>query len=420
MATGMVLIDHFLKGLLHSFLTCSDRISCRPHNADQSLNSVRHPQRLLLSIAALITVSSCGPDAPKQQPPPKVQAVMTKMAEFTEGVDTVSTLESTNLVELQAQSGGRILELKISQGDVVEPGQLLVVLDQAQQQARLAQDRAKAETAKANWQRYAYLADKGAASQQDLDRYRTQYIAAQETVKSAEATLSYSNLRSPTAGVVADVKPQVGDVIQQGEVFTRLVQNDELEAQVEVPAVFGERLAVGQPVLLSAPGSGKIIAKGTVDSIDPSISKSTQGLLVKAVFPNTDGKLRDGQRLRTRVQVKTKQELSVPFAAVTQTSGQSFVFRLGTFEELKANPGKAELEKLEKAIQDGKLPANASFALQTPVTVGELENDRYPITKGLQPNQKVATTNILNLKHGMPVQPQEAGAAQSASPAQAN
>ena len=345
---------------------------------------------------------------------------MTKMAEFTEGVDTVSTLESTNLVELQAQSGGRILELKISQGDVVEPGQLLVVLDQAQQQARLAEDRAKAETAKANWQRYEYLADKGAASQQDLDRYRTQYIAAQETVKSAEATLSYSNLRSPTAGVVADVKPQVGDVIKQGEVFTRLVQNDELEAQVEVPAVFGERLEVGQPVLLSAPGSEKIIAKGTVDSIDPSISKSTQGLLVKAVFPNTDGKLRDGQRLRTRVQVKAKQELSVPFAAVTQTSGQSFVFRLGTFEELKANPGKAELEKLEKAIQDGKLPANASFALQTPVTVGELENDRYPITKGLQPNQKVATTNILNLKHGMPVQPQEAGAAQAASPAQAN
>ena len=395
-------------------------IVSRLHNAVQSLNSVRHPQRLILPIAALITVSSCGPDAPKQPPPPKVQAVMTKMAEFTEGVDTISTLESTDLVELQAQSDGRILELKINQGDVVEPGQLLIVLDQAQQQARLAADKAKAETAKANWQRYQYLADKGAASLQDLDRYRTLYIAAQETVKSAEATLSYSNLRSPSAGIVADVKPQVGDVIKQGDVLTRLVQNDELEAQIEVPAVFGERLEVGQPVLLSAPGSEKIIAKGTVDSIDPSIIKSTQGLLVKAVFPNTDGKLRDGQRLRTRVQVKSKQELSVPFAAVTQTSGQSFVFRLGTFEELKANPGKAELETLERAIEAGKLPANASFALQTPVTVGELENDRYPIIKGLQPNQRVATTNLLNLKHGMPVKQQEVGATQFTSPAQAN
>ena len=375
---------------------------------------MRHPQRLLVSIAALITVSSCGPDAPKQPPPPKVQAVMTQMAEFTEGVDTVSTLQSTNLVELAAQSSGRILELKISQGDVVAAGQLLIVLDQAQQQAKLAEDKAKAESAKANWLRYKYLAENGATSQQELDRFRTQFISAQETVKSSEATLSYSNLRSPSAGIVADVKPQVGDVIQQGEVFTSLVQNGELEAQVEVPAVFADRLAVGQPVLLSAPGSDTILAKGTVDSIDPRITATTQGLLVKAVFPNTDGKLRDGQRLRTRVQLQAKQELSVPFAAVTQTSGQSFVFRLGTFEELKANPGKVDLERLEKGINAGKLPANASFALQTPVSLGELENARYPITKGLQLNQRVATTNLLNLKHGMPVQPQEAAAANPA------
>ena len=375
---------------------------------------MRHPQRLLVSIAALITVSSCGPDAPKQPPPPKVQAVMTQMAEFTEGVDTVSTLQSTNLVELAAQSSGRILELKISQGDVVAAGQLLIVLDQAQQQAKLAEDKAKAESAKANWLRYKYLAENGATSQQELDRFRTQFISAQETMKSSEATLSYSNLRSPSAGIVADVKPQVGDVIQQGEVFTSLVQNGELEAQVEVPAVFADRLAVGQPVLLSAPGSDTILAKGTVDSIDPRITATTQGLLVKAVFPNTDGKLRDGQRLRTRVQLQAKQELSVPFAAVTQTSGQSFVFRLGTFEELKANPGKVDLERLEKGINAGKLPANASFALQTPVSLGELENARYPITKGLQLNQRVATTNLLNLKHGMPVQPQEAAAANPA------
>ena len=57
---------------------------------------MRHPQRLLLTLAALITVSSCKSEPPKQ-PPPKVQAVSTQLAEFTEGVDTVSTLEANNL-----------------------------------------------------------------------------------------------------------------------------------------------------------------------------------------------------------------------------------------------------------------------------------------------------------------------------------
>ena len=381
---------------------------------------MRHPQRLLLSLAALITVSSCKGEEPAQPPPPKVQAATATNAEFTEGVDTVSTLEASNLVELAAQSGGRILELKISQGQAVEPGQLLVVLDQAQQQARLAEDKAKAETAKSNLDRYEYLAKTGAASQQELDRYRTQYIAAVEKVKSTEATLSYNNLRSPSSGMVADVTVKVGDVIQTGQVFTSLVQNNELEARVEVPAVFSSRLALGQPVLLSAPGSENVIATGKVGSIDPRINKKTQGLLVKAVFLNEDGELKDGQRLRTRVQIKAQEELAVPFAAVTQTSGQSFVFRLGSFEELKTNPGKAEIDKLSKAIEAGKIPASTQFAIQTPVKIGELENDLYPITEGLKPNAKVATTNLLNLKHGMPVQILTNDAAPAAAPAPAN
>ena len=356
---------------------------------------MRHPQRLLITFAALITVSSCKSEAPKP-PPPMVQAVSTQLAEFTEGIDTVSTLEASNLVELAAQSGGRILELKIRQGDEVAPGQLLVVLDQVEKKA-------KADNAKANYERFAYLAETGAASQKDLDRYRTQYISAQ-------AELDYSNLTSPSAGTVADVNVKVGDVIQQGQVFTSLVQNNELEARVEVPAVFSTRLALGQPVLLRAPGSDELMATGEVGSIDPRVNKQTQGLLVKAVFPNTDGLLKDGQRLRTRVQIKAEQQLAVPFAAVTQTSGQSFVFRVGSFAELKENPGKADLEKLEKGIKAGKLPADAKFALQTPVTVGELENQLYPITKGLEANQMVATTNLLNLKHGMPVLVQPAKA----------
>jgi hypothetical protein len=50
------------------------------------------------------------------------------------------------------------------------------------------------------------------------------------------------------------------------------------------------------------------------------------------------------------------------------------------------------------------------------VVIGELENDLYPINKGLKPNQKVVTTNLLNLKHGMPVQVQPAAGAAAMSP----
>ena len=92
---------------------------------------------------ALAVVSACKGEPPKQPPPPKVQVAPAELAVFTDGVDTVSTLDSLSKVELAAQASGRILQLGIDQGDQVNPGDLLVVLDQAQQQAQLASDKAQ-------------------------------------------------------------------------------------------------------------------------------------------------------------------------------------------------------------------------------------------------------------------------------------
>ncbi len=358
---------------------------------------------LLPVLLTAMSISACG-GSDEQTPVLPVQQASVLEATFTDDIDTVSTLEANELVELAAQTSGRVTEIKVSQGDRIDAGQLLVVLDQVQERAALAEQRAKAATAKVDWEREEFLAKAGAASLRQRDSYRTRYVAAVEKVKALEAQLSYSNLRSPTAGTVANVQVKVGDVVTQNQPFTSVVQNNILEAKVEVPAVYGDRLAIGQPVILSVPGTVKPLATSQIESIDPQVNPQTQGLLVKALFNNDDGQLRSGQRLRTRVQLKSGQQISVPFAAVTQTSGQSFVFRVGSFADLKANPGKSDIERISQGIERGKLPENALFALQTPVNIGQVQNNRYPVTKGLKLNEKVITSNLLNLKHGMPIQ----------------
>ena len=70
---------------------------------------------------------------------------------------------------------------------------------------------------------------------------------------------------------------KVGDIVQQNQPFTSLVQNNALEARVEVPSVFANRIRLGQPVLLSAPGSGEVLATGKVDSIDPGQCPEPRG-----------------------------------------------------------------------------------------------------------------------------------------------
>ena len=352
--------------------------------------------RPFLLAGSLLLLAACGGGTQFQALP--VQEASVKKAEFTDTVQTVSTLEATDLVQLAAQAGGRVDQLKIDQGDVVNAGQLLVILDQEQEQATLRRDVAKAETDQLNYQRFKFLADQGAASEMRRDQYRQQAISSREKAIAQKATVGYNNLVSPINGIVADVSVKVGDVIKQGQIFTKLVKNNQLEARIELPSVYGPRLKTGLPVVLMLAGSDEPLAISTVMSIDPTVSAGTQALLVKSVFENPQGTLRNGQRLITRVELETKSLEAVPFTAVTTASGQNFVFRVGSLQQLEQQPGNAPIDELKQ------LPDGTKFALQTPVEVGSVQNNLYPVLKGLKVGEKVITSNLMNLKHGSPVQ----------------
>ncbi len=349
------------------------------------------------ALATALLLTSCSGAEPEAFRPLPVDGATVQPTPFAAEVATISTLDAEEAVQLAAQAGGRIQQLRIRQGDRVKPGQLLVVLDQAQLQAQVMSLRAASAKTQLNYRRYDFLARTGAASVLQRDEVRQNAIETAAQLKAAEADLAYKDLRSPIGGTIGDVTVKLGDVIRAGDPFTTVIRNGELIARIEVPASFRNRLRPGLPVLLEDPGTSTPLARGVVDSIDPSVTAGSQVLLVKAGFRNTDGALRNGLRVRTRVVLDRRDQLSVPVGAVTQSSGQSYVFRVGSFAELEREPGQAPLEQLKR------LPPGARFALQTRVTLGPLQDGRYPVLSGLQPGAQVITSNLLNLRHGRPV-----------------
>jgi RND family efflux transporter MFP subunit len=356
----------------------------------------------------LLPLAACtrgGPPPGMGRGPLPVQTQPVTSARFSDRVDTVSTLEALDEVALAAQAGGRIQQLLIQQGDLVRPGQLLLVLDQTQARADVARLRAEVETNRLNYERYEYLVKQGAASAIQRDEFRQRYRASREQLVAAEADLAFRDLRAPIGGAIGDVRVKVGDVISAGTPFTSISRNNRLLARVEVPAIFSGRVRPGQTVVLLDPTSGSPLAEAPVRSIDPVISAGTQALLVKAEFDNPGGPdggqpLRAGLRTRTQLLLDSREQPSVPFVAVTQQADQSFVFVVGTLAELRRNPGRADLQPL------AKLPPTAPVALQTRVQLGPLQNNRYPVLGGLPGGSRVITSNLINLRHGLPIQPQ--------------
>jgi len=349
-----------------------------------------------LATLSLLTACQGGAEGPTR-PPLAVQVQATRVTRFTDAVDTVSTLEAVEEVALAAQANGRIQQLLVRQGDPVRQGQLLMVLDQTQAQAEVARLKAETETKRLNFQRYETLVKQGAASAIQRDQYRQDYISSRMEWVARSADLGFRALRAPISGTVGDVQVKVGDVIAAGAPFTRIIRNDPLEARVDVPAIYADRLRVGLPVVLMDPATGRPIAQSAVSSLDPGVVAGTQSLLAKAEFGNPTGTLRNGLRTRTRLILAQRAQLSVPFEAVTQISGQRFVFGVGDLADLERRPGQAKLERLRK------LPPGTLFALQTPVELGSLQNNRYPVLRGVEPGQKVITSNLASLRHGLPV-----------------
>jgi RND family efflux transporter MFP subunit len=358
------------------------------------------PALVVFAAVALVPLVGCGP----AQPEVRITSVQTEPAreqEWRESITAVATVEAAQEVRLAAQAGGRIERLLVAQGERVRRGQLLLVLDQAQLRAEVASLRAQMETRKLNYQRFEQLVGQGAASALQRDEFREAYIAAREALVAREADLAFKDLRAPIDGVVGDLAVKAGDVIQPGQILTRLLRNDQLEARLELPVAAAARVRPGQNVVLFDGLGERPIATGTVSSIDPAVSSASQVIAVRARIAATGvAPLRSGQRSRARLELDGRQVVMVPFTAVSRLAGQSFVSVVGTLQQLERSPGQVRLEPLRR------LPAGTRFAIQTPVQLGPLHNNSYPVLTGLLPGREVITSGALNIRHGSPVKPE--------------
>jgi RND family efflux transporter MFP subunit len=241
----------------------------------------------------------------------------------------------------------------------------------------------------------------GAASAIQRDQYRQAAMASRAALVAREADLAFRTVRAPQAGVIGEINLKPGDVLQAGVPFTRLVSNSDQLAEIELPANLAGRIRPGLPVLLQAPGGSGQEIRTRISAVDPSVMTTTQLLMAQAPLPVGGEQWRNGMRLRARVVLGSRRALAVPFAAVTRLAGQSFVYVIGNRGQLLQRPGQVDRQQLTA------LPAQTLFALQVPVQLGEVQNNRYPVLAGLSPGQRVITSGLLTLRHGTPVRPRQ-------------
>ena len=361
-----------------------------------------------LPLAGLLLLTACG-GAPPARPPLAVQVETVGEAEFSPSIEVVSRLSSTTDVALRPEVDGRVVKILATQGQRVQAGQPILVLDNVQQSAALDAARAEARKDIVNAERYIFLNEQGAVSSKDRDFYVTQAIQSRDQARASAADLGYKYVTAPISGELGDLDTvKLGDYVRQGQAITGIVDNSTLWTLMDVPASRASQVNLGQTVQLESQGNPPVTGLGKVVYISPyfGVSGSTSSpntVLVKAEFPNLTGQLKTGQFVRNRIITGSSRQLSLPVTAVMMQAQQPFVYRLLPLSQMLARirastqiPD-AQKKKLEK------LPPSTPIVVQTPVRLGPLQGNRYPLLSGLSAGEQIVVSNTALLRTGMPV-----------------
>src|SRR5215467_7578342 len=352
---------------------------------------------LALSIAAAGVACRSSASDPHAQGPPAipVKVEVAREAPIRDSTDYVATLKSRDSAVIMPQVEGQITAIYVHSGDQVQPGEPLLQIDPAKQQAtvhsqqntRAAQE-ANLKYAQQQYDRTSGLAAAGVVSKQELDQAKSALDAAlaqleslDAQVKEQQVQLRYYKVDAPWSGIVGDIPVHVGDRVSTTTALTTVDKPGSLEVYVYVPIERSPQLKMNMPVDV-LDGEGKAIADSRVSFISPQVDNATQTVLVKARIANRKDKLRQSQFIRARVVWGMRNSPVVPILAVSRIGGQYFAFI-------------AEPEK------------NGTYvARQKPLKVGQMSGNDYVVLDGIKPGDKVVVSGTQYLVDGVPVAPQ--------------
>ncbi len=227
--------------------------------------------------------------------------------------------------------------------------------------------------------------------QQQVKAAQAQVESARAHYQGAEAQLSYTEIRSPISGVIADRPLYAGEMASAGSPLLTVMDISKVVARANVPQGQASNLKNGDAATISSrngtgDGTGKVIV------VSPAADPNSTTVQVWVEVPNPDGKLKPGTSVRTSIVAGTLNDaLVIPTSALLSSDeGGESVFVVGP-------DSVAHERKVETGIRQG---------------------DQVQILKGLSAGDRVVTTGGLGLEDGAKVQVQQAEAASGESAAE--
>lgn len=393
-------------------------------NRSQLLSCLRSA---LVPIGLAAVFQGCQPAGPapgqSAPPPPTVTVAPVEQRELVEWNEYTGRTAPVEFVEIRPRVSGHIQEVRFSAGQLVKKGDVLFVIDPRWQRADLDRREAELVVAKVRYEnaereskRSPQLLAGRAISQEEAEARDARFKEAKSALLAAEAARNYTQLdldhtevRSPIAGRVSRALVTAGNYVSGiaggASILTTVVSIDPIHVYVDMDENSLLKFnALQRSGKVSAEYAGKIPVeleladesgfphKGFVESLDNRVDPQSGSIILRAVFPNAEGRIVPGLFARIRVPASERHPvLLIPETAIGTDQAQKFVLTVTA----------------------------TNTAAYRPVKLGTQVDGKRVVREGLAQGEKLIVNGLAKVRPGMPVTPQDAADSAATKPAAA-
>ncbi|CAN5322230.1 efflux RND transporter periplasmic adaptor subunit [soil metagenome] len=238
-----------------------------------------------------------------------------------------ATIEADSEADVPAKVGGEVIELRVEEGDSVEAGQVLALLDGERLRFEVARSLAEVRRLEQEYERNVELHEKGLVSAGSFESLKYELDALKATHDLAALELSYTRIRAPIGGVVTHRYIKLGNTMAVNEPTFHIADLDPLLAYLHVPEREYRRLAPGHRATAEVDALASRPFEARIERVAPSVDPATGTFKVTVEIEDPEQELKPGMFSRISIVYETRPDaLLIPRVALVDDDTSAAVF----------------------------------------------------------------------------------------------
>ena len=281
---------------------------------------------------------------------PLVSTLVAKGEKFNHFLELQGDVKTKQNLLIYPEMAGTLKKVYVKEGQWVNKGQLLAVIDDGGMASQVSQLQTQAALAKTTFERQKRLWDQKIGSEIQFLQAKSTFEATESAVKTAQSQLGKSKIRAPFSGIIDDVIKDQGTVVAPGpgaEVF-RIVNLNDMYITVDVPENNLGSIVKGKEAIVYFPILGDTITS-KIRQTGNFINPSNRVFSVEIPVPNKKGNIKPNLSARVHLNdYSSDNAILIPQGIISENAdGEQYVY---VAENVKEN--KAEAKR--RIIKTGK------------------------------------------------------------------